>query len=109
MQSGPVVAWAGSLLVGLAVARAVTEVSVSRIRNAGFEMLWRGEARSARVARGELLEIEAEVRNRDSRAARFVGLRAVFAPELAVEIVPAQGEVPAGGRLRVVLRVSDWV
>ena len=106
MQSGPVVAWAGSLLVGLALARAVTEVSVNRIRNAGFEMLWRGEARSARVARGELLEIEAEVRNRDSRAARFVGLRAVFAPELAIEIVPAQGEVPAGGRLRVVLRVS---
>ncbi len=106
MQSGPVVAWAGSLLVGLALARAVTEVSVNRIRSAGFEMLWRGEARSARVARGELLEIEAEVRNRDSRAARFVGLRAVFAPELSIEIVPAQGEVPAGGRLRVVLRIS---
>ncbi len=105
MQSGPVVAWAGSLLVGLALARAVTEFSVNRIRNAGFEMLWRGEARSARTTRGELLEIEAEVRNRDSRAARFVGLRAVFAPELAIEIVPAQGEVPAGGRLRVVLRV----
>ena len=106
MQSGPVVAWAGSLLVGLSLARAVTEFSVNRIRNAGFEMLWRGEARSARTSRGELLEIEAEVRNRDSRAARFVGLRAVFAPELGIEIVPAQGEVPAGGRLRVVLRVS---
>jgi uncharacterized protein (DUF58 family) len=106
MQSGPVVAWAGSLLVGLALARAVTEFSVNRIRNAGFEMLWRGEARSARTSRGELLEIEAEVRNRDSRAARFVGLRAVFAPELEIEIVPSQGEVPAGGRLRVVLRVS---
>ena len=106
LQSGPVVAWAGSLLVGLALARAVTEVSVNRIRSAGFEMLWRGEARAARVARGEVLEIEAEVRNRDSRAARFVGLRAVFAPELSIEIVPSQGEVPAGGRLRVVLRVS---
>lgn len=106
MQSGPVVAWAGSLLVGLALARAVTEVSVNRIRSAGFEMLWRGQARNARVARGELLEIEAEVRNRDSRATRFVGLRAVFAPELSIEIIPAQGEVPAGGRLRVVLRVS---
>ncbi|HET7542828.1 MAG TPA: DUF58 domain-containing protein [Polyangiaceae bacterium] len=106
MQSGPVVAWAGALLVGLALARAVTEFSVNRIRNAGFEMLWRGEARSARTSRGELLEIEAEVRNRDSRAARFVGLRAVYAPELAIEIVPAQGEVPAAGRLRVVLRVS---
>jgi len=106
MQSGPVVAWAGSLLVGLALARAVTEFSVNRIRSAGFEMLWRGEARSARTSRGELLEIEAEVRNRDSRAARFVGLRAVFAPELEIEIVPAQGEVPAGGRMRVVLRVT---
>jgi len=106
MQSGPVVAWGGALLVGLALARAVTEFSVNRIRNAGFEMLWRGDARSARTARGELLEIEAEVRNRDSRAARFVGLRAVFAPELEIEIVPSQGEVPAGGRLRVVLRVS---
>lgn len=105
MQSGPVVAWAGSLLVGLSLARAVTEVSVNRIRSAGFEMLWRGDARHARVARGEVLEVEAEVRNRDSRAARFVGLRAVFAPELDIEIVPAQGEVPAGGRLRVVLRV----
>jgi len=97
MQSGPVVAWAGSLLVGLALARAVTEVSVNRIRSAGFEMLWRGEARSARVARGELLEIEAEVRNRDSRAARFVGLRAVFAPELSTVIVPGQRlALPAG-------------
>lgn len=105
MQCGPVVAWAGALLVGLALARAVTEFSVNRIRNAGFEMLWRGEARSARTSRGELLEIEAEVRNRDSRAARFVGLRAVFAPELSIDIVPSQGEVPAGGRLRVVLRV----
>jgi len=105
MQSGPVVAWAGALLVGLALARAVTEFSVNRIRNAGFEMLWRGEARSARTSRGELLEIEAEVRNRDSRAARFLGLRAVFAPELSIDIVPSQGEVPAGGRLRVVLRV----
>jgi uncharacterized protein (DUF58 family) len=106
LQSGPVVAWAGSLLVGLALARAVTEVSVNRIRSAGFEMLWRGEARTARTARGEVLEIEAEVRNRDSRAARFVGLRAVCAPELSIEISPAQGEVPAGGRLRCVLRVS---
>ncbi|MEP7050735.1 MAG: DUF58 domain-containing protein [Pseudomonadota bacterium] len=106
LQSGPVIAWAGSLLVGLALARAVTEVSVHRIRGAGFEMLWRGEARSRTVARGDVLEIEAEVRNRDSRAARFVGLRAVFSPELSIEIVPAQGEVPAGGRLRVVLRVS---
>ncbi len=106
LQSGPVVAWAGSLLVGLALARAVTEVSVSRIRSAGFEMLWRGEARTARVGRADVLELEAEVRNRDSRAARFTDLRAIAAPELAIDISPTEGEVPAGGRLRCTLRVS---
>ncbi|HTA92278.1 MAG TPA: DUF58 domain-containing protein, partial [Polyangiaceae bacterium] len=106
LQSGPVVAWAGALLVGLALARAVTEVSVNRIRSAGFEMLWRGEARTVRVARAEVVEIEAEVRNRDSRAARFFGLRAVSAPELEIQISPVEGEVPAGGRMRCVLRVT---
>ena len=34
-----VVAWGGALLVGVAFARAVTLVSVMRIRAAGFEML----------------------------------------------------------------------
>jgi hypothetical protein len=54
MQSGPVIAWAGSLLVGLALARAVTEVSVNRIRSAGFEMLWRGEAHTWTLAQALL-------------------------------------------------------
>jgi len=69
-------------------------------------MLWRGEARTARVGRADVLEIEAEVRNRDSRAARFTSLRAIAAPELSIHISPSEGEVPAGGRLRCTLRVS---
>jgi uncharacterized protein (DUF58 family) len=105
-QQAAIVAWGGALLVGLAIARAVTELSVARVRAAGFEMLWRSEPRSRRVARGETIELEAEVRNRDSRAARYVGLRSVGAPELDVELEPLSGEVPAGGRLAVKIRVT---
>jgi uncharacterized protein (DUF58 family) len=106
LGSGAVVAWGGAILVGLAIARAVTEVSVGRIRSAGFEMLWQSSERVRRLARGETVELSAELRNRDGRAARFVSLRAVTAPELTVRTSPEQGEVPAGGRLQVKVSVT---
>lgn len=105
-REAAVVAWGGALLVGLAVARAVTVLGVARVRAAGFEMLWRSEPRVRRVARGESIELEAEVRNRDTRAARYVGLRVVASPSLKVEVDPPEGEVPAGGRLRAIVRVE---
>ena len=39
MREAVVVAWGGAMLVGVAFARAVTLVSVMRIRAAGFEIL----------------------------------------------------------------------
>jgi uncharacterized protein (DUF58 family) len=105
LQQGAVVAWGGALLVGLAVARAVTRLSVGQIRAAGFEMLWKEEPRYRRVARGETIELTAEIRNRDRRAARFVQLRAVCSPRLDITVEPSAGEVPASGRLRVVVAV----
>ena len=106
LESGAIVAWSGAILLGLGVARAVTELSVARVRTAGFEMLWRGKDRAFRVARGQVLTIEAEVRNRDARATRYASLRPVASPELRIEIEPSEGEVPAGGRLRVELRIE---
>src|SRR5688572_20644053 len=91
LREAAIVAWGGALLVGLAVARAVTQVGVARVRAAGFEMLWRGEARLSRAARGETVEIEAEIRNRDTRAARYVELRTVSSPNLQIELSPAGG------------------
>lgn len=101
-----VVAWTGALLVGLTIARAVTRLSVSRVRAAGFEMLWKSEPRVRRVARGEVVELEAEVRNRDTRAARYVSLRATASPELTLTVDPSEGEVPASGRLGVTIAIS---
>lgn len=106
LGNGAIVAWGGALLVGLGVARAVTEVSVARIRTAGFEMLWRDAARARRIGRGEVIRIEAELRNREGRAARFAMLRAVASPELAVRVEPDRGEVPGGGRLRVLVEIA---
>lgn len=105
-QQAAVAAWGGALILGLAIARAVTMLSISRVRAAGFEMLWRHERRVRQAARGETIEIEAEVRNRDTRAARYVELRAVASPALHIEIEPSQGEVPATGRLEVTVRVT---
>ncbi|HEY3498849.1 MAG TPA: DUF58 domain-containing protein [Polyangiaceae bacterium] len=100
------VAWGGAILVGLAVARLATQIDVAGVRAAGFEMAWRGEARRVELARGEEITLEAELRNRDGRAARFTGLRATASPELSVTLDPEQGEVPGGGRLSVRLRVK---
>ena len=100
-----IVAWGGALFLGLQLARAVTLLGVTQIRTAGFEMLWREDRRVARLGRGETLTLHAEVRNRDSRAARYVHLRALCSPHLQVKLEPDFGEVPAGGRLDVTVSV----
>jgi uncharacterized protein (DUF58 family) len=101
-----ILGWGAGILLAVAVARAVTLVSVSRIRAAGFEMLWTGPARVVRAARGGKVSIQAEVRNRDTLAARFVKLRVVASPSMHVKIEPSSGEVPASGRLLVSVEVE---
>ncbi|MBX3127442.1 MAG: DUF58 domain-containing protein [Polyangiaceae bacterium] len=105
-QTAAVLGFGAAMLVGLAIARAVTQVGVARIRSAGFEMLWRSEPRVRRIGRRESVTLEAEVRNRDTRAARYVELRAVCSPNLVVKLEPTAGEVPASGRLSVQVTVT---
>jgi uncharacterized protein (DUF58 family) len=100
-----VVGWGAAVIVGVAVARAATLVSVARIRAAGFEMLWSSQQRTARLSRGGEVLIEAEVRNRDTLAARYIGLRAIASSQLDVTLEPSEGEVPASGKLKVTVRV----
>lgn len=104
-QLPTVVGFGSALLAGVLVARTVTQTGVARVRAAGFEMLWSEPERVRRVPRGATLELFAEIRNRDSRAARYDRLRVVAAPDLEVTVEPAAAEVPAQGRLRVRLEV----
>ncbi len=100
------VAWGGALIVGVGVARLATQVNVAGLRASGFEMAWSGQERRVRLGRGETVEVEAELRNRDPRGARFTELRATASPELTVRVSPEAGEVPGGGRLLVTLSVT---
>lgn len=106
LREAALVAWGGGIVFALALARASALVSVARIRGAGLEMLWSAERRVACVGRGTEVELKAEVRNRDTRAARYVHLRPVASSALRVQLEPSSGEVPAGGRLDVSVRVS---
>jgi uncharacterized protein (DUF58 family) len=101
-----IVAWGGALIVGLSIGRAITLLHVARVRGAGFEMVWRGSGRSIKVSRGQPATIFAEVRNRDTRAARYVQLRVIGSPHVTIELEPDSGEVPAGGRLEVLVKVT---
>jgi uncharacterized protein (DUF58 family) len=105
LREAALLAWGGGVVFAVALARASALVSVSRIRGAGFEMLWSTDRRNASVSRGSLIELKAEVRNRDTRAARYVHLRPVASTMLEVEVDPPTGEVPAGGRMHVTVRV----
>jgi uncharacterized protein (DUF58 family) len=101
-----IVAWGGALIVGLSVARAITLLNVARVRAAGFEMVWRGSGRNVRIIKGQTATLVAEVRNRDTRAARYAQLRVIASPNVAIQIEPDSGEVPAGGRMEVAVRVT---
>ena len=52
LRQAALLAWGGGVLFAVALARAAALVSVSRIRGAGFEMLWSTERRTISVARG---------------------------------------------------------
>jgi uncharacterized protein (DUF58 family) len=101
-----IVAWGGALIVGLGVARAITLLNVARVRAAGFEMVWRGSGRNLRMLKGQTLALIAEVRNRDTRAARYAQLRVIASPDVELTIEPDSGEVPAGGLLEVTVQVT---
>lgn len=106
LRQPAIVGWAGALLFGVAVARAATVLSVSRVRAAGLEMLWRATKRSFRTVRGAELTLSAELRNRDPRAVRFTRLRPVASSQLVVRVEPERGEIPGGGRVPVTLVVE---
>ena len=105
LRESVVVAWGGAILVAVALARAVTLVSVMRIRAAGFEMLWTGAERVKKTRPGGVVTLMAEVRNRDTLSARYDKLRVVASPALQTWVEPLAGEVPATGSVKLEVHV----
>ena len=109
----PVVGFGGAMLLAVAIGRAVALVGVTRLRSAGFEMVWTGPTRVRRAARGRPVVLEGELRNRGDAPVRAVGLRPLASSMLEASVEPASLDLPAGARARievtvVPLRIGRW-
>ena len=72
------------MLLAVALGRAVALLAVSRLRAAGFEMVWTEPTRVQRVASGGSVVLHAELRNRGADAVRGVAIRPLASTMLAV-------------------------
>jgi uncharacterized protein (DUF58 family) len=109
----PVAAFGGAMLLAIAVGRAIATLAVTRLRAAGFEMVWTGKTRMHSVTLGTPVVLEGELRNRGASPVRAVGLRAIASSFLEVAVEPAAVDLAPGGRARVAVtveprRVGRW-
>ena len=102
----PVVAFGGAIVLAVAVGRAFALVAVTRLRAAGFEMVWTDAQRVVRAPRGGSVVLEAELRNRGIDEVRAVAIRAIASSMLDVTLEPTIADLPPGGRVRVELRIT---
>jgi uncharacterized protein (DUF58 family) len=107
------VAFGGAMILAVAIGRAAALATVTRLRTAGFEMVWNTPKRVIRTSRGGVVKVEAELRNRGSSDARGVNLRAVASSLLDVVIEPRTIDLPAGAKVRLDVtiranRVGRW-
>ncbi len=110
---GAVVAYGGAMLLAVGAGRAIARAAVTRLRAAGFEMIWSSPRRVVRTARGGEVRLEAELRNRGIDDTRGVALRAVCSSMLEAVIEPTVVDIPASSSVRVAVtvrakRVGRW-
>ena len=101
----PVVAYGGAIVLAVAVGRALAFVAVSRLRAAGFEMVWNTPKRVVRTTRGGAVEFDAELRNRSTDDVRGVQIRVIASSMLEVSVEPDTVDLPAQSRLQVRVKV----
>ncbi len=109
----PVVGFGGAMLLAVAIGRAVALVGVTRLRAAGFEMIWSGPTRVRRAGRGQPVVLEGELRNRGDSAVRAVALRPLASSMLEATVAPDALDLPPGARARIEVtvvprRVGRW-
>jgi len=98
------VAFGGAVVFALALGRGLSLLSGTRLRQAGFEMVWGRGPRVLTVARGEVAVLPVELRNRSADRVRAVGLRGIASSFLDVEVTPSEVELPPASSVTVELR-----
>jgi uncharacterized protein (DUF58 family) len=108
-----VAGFGGAMLLAVAIGRASSLAAVTRLRAAGFEMVWNAQRRVARTSRGEAITLQAELRNRGVDEMRGVGVRAVISSMLEATVEPTKVDLPPHSRVSVTVtirpkRVGRW-
>ena len=84
----PVVAFGGAMLLAVAFGRALAQMSIARLRAAGFEMVWAESQRVRRVSLGAEVVLRGELRNRGDELARAVRIRPIASSMLETSVTP---------------------
>ncbi len=108
-----IVAFGGAMILAVAIGRAFALVAVTRLRAAGFEMVWAGSKRVTRMSRGGEVTVVAELRNRGVDEVRAVAVRPLASTMLGVTVDPTVIDLPAGSAVRIDVvvtgkRVGRW-
>lgn len=106
LRIAPMVAFGGAMILAVAVGRAFALASVTRLRGAGFEMVWSTKGRVSRVARGEDLVLRAELRNRGTDDVRGLTIRPLVSSMLEATVEPLEIDLPAGSRATIDVRLK---
>jgi uncharacterized protein (DUF58 family) len=109
----PVAAFGGAMLLAVAFGRGLALVAVTRLRTAGFEMVWSERNRVKRVARGGIVVLKAELRNRGVETVRGTALRPFASSMLDASVEPKSIDLPGGSRVSIDVvvharRVGRW-
>ena len=112
-KSAAMVAFGGAVIIAVAIGRSLALGAVTRLRAAGFEMVWNTPKRVARTSRGGTVELEAELRNRGIDEVRGVALRVLSSSHIEAEVEPKIVDLPPESRafVKVTLRakrVGRW-
>ncbi len=102
----PVVAFGGAILLAVAVGRALARMNITRLRAAGFEMIWTEGSRVHRIARGGSIELRGELRNRGDDRVRASRIRPIASSMLAASVPAEIVDLPPGARTLVSVTVS---
>ncbi|MEO8801453.1 MAG: DUF58 domain-containing protein, partial [Polyangiaceae bacterium] len=103
----------GAMLLAIAIGRASSLAAVTRLRAAGFEMVWNAPRRVVRTSRDESVTLLAELRNRGVDEMRGVGVRTVISSMLEAKVEPAVVDLPPHSRVQVTVtirpkRIGRW-
>src|SRR5579883_2513259 len=109
----PVAAYGGSMLLAVALGRALSMIAVTKLREAGFEMVWSASSRVHRIGVGGSVTLTAEIRNRSGVSASCVALRPIVSSMLDADVEPPALDLPPRGRATVAMtvrakRVGRW-